>query len=387
MHIVMLGQKGVPSFSGGIERHVESLAMGLVKRGHKVTIYGRRWYVGQAEAPEGILQRFSVGIRTKHLDAITHSFTALLDARKIRPDVIHLHGSGVALLTPFARLLHPGSKIVVTLHCPEYQCSKWNRFAKQMFKLGDWLACHFAHKIITVSQELAEYFLRHYGCQASFITHAFSMPSISEDETILEKHGLRKHEYLLFVGRLIPRKQAHALIDAYSVARRTYPDLFANIPLVLIGGGAYQDSYVRWLYAKAANEPGVIMLGERVGKELQVLQAQAVAHVFPTVSEGLSLAVIEAAAFARPIVSSDIRPNDEAHGGFAVRVRTGDVDDLAKGLVKILSLQKDEAQKMADNAHAFVCRQFHAQDRIDDVVRLYQEVLTGDSTLVTPYFA
>src|SRR5690348_1378618 len=105
MVIAMIGQKGLPARSGGIERHVETLAAGLASRGHRVIVFGRAWYVaGGNGVPAGVEQVLTSGIRTKHLDAITHSFTALWSARKFHPDVVHIHGTGAAILSPVARL-------------------------------------------------------------------------------------------------------------------------------------------------------------------------------------------------------------------------------------------------------------------------------------------
>ena len=115
--IAMIGQKGLPARSGGIERHVQHLATSLVERGHRVIVFGRAWYVAQSKAPNGVEQIITKGIKTKHLDAITHSFTAILAARKLRPDIVHIHGAGIAVLVPLVRLLVPKAKVVVTFHC------------------------------------------------------------------------------------------------------------------------------------------------------------------------------------------------------------------------------------------------------------------------------
>ena len=40
----MIGQKGIPATYGGVERHVEELAVRLVERGHEVTVYRRPYY-------------------------------------------------------------------------------------------------------------------------------------------------------------------------------------------------------------------------------------------------------------------------------------------------------------------------------------------------------
>lgn len=387
MTIAMIGQKGLPARSGGIERHVELLSTGLASRGHHVIVYGRAWYVaGRSFVRPGITQVLTSGLKTKHLDAITHCFTALLDARRQQPDIVHIHGTGAALLTPLARVLIPKAKVIVTFHCIDRTLSKWGAIAKFAFHVGEWFACKTAHATVAVSQGLARYCMETYGTQTCYVPHAFPAPKAGPAE-LLADHGLIPEGYLLFVGRLIPDKQAHVLVHAFSKVREERPDLFERLSLVIVGGAAWTDRYASWLCNLAANEPAVQLLGERTGSELAALQAHAMAHVFPTSSEGLSVAVMEAAAYARPIVASDIEPNREATGGHMIAARPGDVDALADALIELATLSKAQRSVLGRAAQAHVAKEYHPEERIDDVARLYQGVYSGELALVTPIAA
>lgn len=387
MTIAMIGHKGLPARSGGFERHVSFLAQGLALRGHRVVSYARRWYVGDAPVTlsAGIEQHFTRGIKTKHLDAITHSFTALLHARSLHPDVIHLHGTGVSLLAPLARLLCPRAKVVVTFHCQDAVLAKWNWFAKTAFRLGEWCACHFAHRTIVVSQTLARYCLKKYHCQVAYITHPFIPPTNTPSLSVVERAGLKPKQYFLSVARLIPDKQIHSLIEAYALARKADPATFAQVPLVLVGGGANTESYVARIKRLVSETPGVHFLGERCGEELEALQAHALAHVFPTSSEGLAFTMLEAAGFARPSIVTNLPQNREATGEYALEVRAGDVADLARGLREMLALNPDERDRMGLKAREHLIEKFSFDDRVDDVALLYQELCTGEMSLRSPH--
>jgi glycosyltransferase involved in cell wall biosynthesis len=381
--IVMIGQKGLPARSGGIERHVSSIATGLVARGYRVVVYGRRWYVGNGQAPAGVEQHFSTGIRTKHLDAVTHSFTALWKARQVKPDVIHLQGSSVALLAPIARLFHPRAKLVVTFHCIDAGHAKWNWLAKKILRLGEWIACNVPDKTIVVSQTLLRDCLKRFSTQTVYISHPFDIDKNQVPTEPLAQFGLVKDQYLISAGRLVPNKHIHLLIQAYAKVREMRPELFAHIPLVIVGGGVWTDSYVSWLAKLAATVPNVKLLGERSGMELAALQAHAMAHVFPTLTEGLSFAMLEAGAFARPAVATALPQNEEALGASVIKVRVNDVDDLARGLMEMVLLSPEERQKMGEETRAHVERAFHPVDRIDDLDRFYRELCGQPRELVS----
>lgn len=384
MTIAMIGQKGLPARSGGIERHVDILAQGLVSRGHRVIVFGRSWYVQNRSIENGVEQILTSGIRTKHLDAITHGVTALWRLRKIQPDVVHLHGTGVALLTPIARLVLPRSKIVVTFHCIDRVLAKWNTFAKFAFRIGEWLACQMSHRTIAVSQELARYCHQVYGAQTVYVSHPLPLPEIEKDLSYLENHQLKQDKYFLFVGRLIPDKQAHRLVEAYQLALKKRPDIITQYPLVLVGGASWTDRYARWLCGVAARAPGVFMLGERTGRELQSLQAHALCHVFPTMSEGLSLAVIEACQLQRPIIASNISANLEATGGYMHPVPVGDVEALSDALIHVATLNSSERLELARKAYEYVACTNHLDDRLDDFARVYLQIVHGSHELVSP---
>lgn len=382
--IAMIGQKGLPARSGGIERHVQHLATSLVERGHRVIVFGRAWYVAQSKAPAGVEQVITPGIKTKHLDAITHSITAIWAARKLRPDIVHVHGAGIAVLVPLVRLLVPKAKVVVTFHCIDRVLSKWGRIARLVFSIGEWSACHLAHRTITVSQDLAQYCAKTYGVQPWYLPHGLPMAEFPEkSEVYLEKHGLDAENYFLFVGRLIPDKEAHVLVEAYAKASAR-SEAVKRIPLVLVGASSFSDAYAKSLICRAASVPGVHYLGERYGEEMSALQSRAMAHVFPSSSEGLSLAVVEACQYGKTVIATDIPANREATGGWMIPVSAKDVDGLSEALVRIAERGAAERRELGERAMAHVARVHDLAERANDMVRVYADVLGGTRDLVTP---
>jgi glycosyltransferase involved in cell wall biosynthesis len=374
MTIAFLGQKGLPAKSGGIERHVEFVATGLASRGHRVVVYGRRWYVGGAVAPVGIEQRITGGIFTKHLDAITHGLSALWDARRLQPDVIHLQGPSIGLIAPFARLLVPRAKLVITFHCLDREHAKWNAVARWMLKLGEWMTCRFAHRTLTVSQTLARYCLKEYRCQVQYLTHPFPLEKEPPATFWLAQNGLAHDRYFLFVARLIAHKNAHVLVEAYRRACVKQPSLAKDLPLAIVGGGAWTDAYVAELKRQASQVPGVVMLGEKTGEELRAIQSYAMAHVFPTASEGLAFSMIEAGACGRPVIMTDLPQNREALGEGTIEVPVGDVDALADALLRLANASPAERFAIGASVRRHVQAVFDYGSRVADIEQVYAEL-------------
>ena len=100
MKIVFIGQKGIPTLMGGIERHVEELTIRLARQGHDVFVYTRPNYTDKNLSEYKGVRLISLpNIATKHLDAISHTLLACIDVSLRRNiDIIHFHSIGPSLL-------------------------------------------------------------------------------------------------------------------------------------------------------------------------------------------------------------------------------------------------------------------------------------------------
>ena len=130
MKIAIIGQKGIPSISGGVEKHVEDLSVRLVQAGHEVLAYTRPNYTNKNLKEHKGVQLISLpSFATKRLDAITHTFRACLDVAKRDVDVIHFHSIGPSSLIWLVKLLNPHTPVIATFHCQDYLHQKWGVFA------------------------------------------------------------------------------------------------------------------------------------------------------------------------------------------------------------------------------------------------------------------
>ncbi len=373
MRIAMIGQKGLPARSGGIERHVDFVSAGLARAGHEVIVYGRRWYTQETALPNGVQQRFTRGIHTKHLDAVTHGITALWDARQLRPDIVHLQGPSIGIIAPLARLLVPSAKLVITFHCLDREHAKWNPLARLVLRIAEWMTCRFAHRTITVAQELAAYCQKTYGCQALYVTHP--MPEMERPAAdALAEFGLTKDQYFVSVSRLIPHKNVHVLLEAYARACERFTSM-RDMPLVIVGDGSFTDGYVAQLKARAAQIPGVMMVGEQTGETLRALQAFPRGYVFPTASEGLAFSMLEAGALGAPVIMTDLPNNIEALGTAPIQVPVGDVEALATALGSLANAPLSRREEISKGVKTHVSTHYSYDGRIGDLIGLFLDLL------------
>lgn len=335
MKIAFIGQKGIPAIYGGVERHAEELAVELVKQGHEVLMYTRDWY-----APKGMSEHrgvkiiFTPTIHTKHLDAIVHVFTSTLHAIFQKPDVIHYHGVGPALLSWIPRLFAPKIKVIATFHCIDRYHQKWGWFARLSLALGERAACLFPHRTIAVSRSIQNYCLNEFKKETAYAPNGVRRNE-SRGHERLAQFNLETEKYILLASRLVRHKGAHYLLSAWQNIRQQYPGLFAGYKLAIVGGSAFTDDYVAELKAMAGENPSVVFTGWQSGKNLEQLYANAKMLVHPSENEGLPLTVLQAMASGRPVLVSDIAEHKELISDSRFWFINGSISSLAERLVEL----------------------------------------------------
>ena len=87
----------------------------IVSRGHDVYVARRRPDITDHNHKwNGVRLVDLYAPASKNLEAIVHTFLAVLKARQYHADILHIHAIGPGLMVPLARLL--GLKVVVTHH-------------------------------------------------------------------------------------------------------------------------------------------------------------------------------------------------------------------------------------------------------------------------------
>lgn len=336
MRIAMIGQKGIPATFGGVERHVEDLSVTLAGRGHAVTVYTRPHYTNQTRKTHRGVRLVSLpSIRTKHLDAISHTLIATLHALRQHPDIIHYHSVGPALLSFLPRIFAPRAKVIVTFHCLDRKHDKWEWFARFMLYLGERAALFFPHQTIVTSKVLQRYCFAAYEKLPTFVPSGVSSAFVHERSVSLieRKFGLRKNGYIFTAARFIPHKGLHYLIKAFRQTR-------TSKKLVIAGDGFFTSDYARHLKELAAGDKRILFTGFQHGRTLTELFANAYLFVLPSEAEGQSLALLEAAGAGTCILASNIPENMEVlqQGGKTIGYvfRNKDARDLQKRLSELL---------------------------------------------------
>ncbi len=344
LKIAMIGQKGIPARFGGVETHVHDLSSRLAKLGHNVTAYSRKWYTKKDTAfINDVLAKSLPSIRTKHLDTISHTFLATIDAINEEYDVIHYHGVGPALLSWIPRLFAPEITVITTFHSIDRKHAKWGTFAKMVLTVGEWMTGKFAHKTISVSRTIQQYMRDVYDVKTVYIPNGVPNYSKSTKLSALQTWNLQPNKYIIAVSRLIKHKGIHYLILAFKDLKLKNPELLKDMKLVIVGDGYYTDEYVSSLKELAKDfSDSIIFTGFQSGDTLKQLFSHAHMMIHPSDQEGLPITVLEGMSFSLPVLVSDIPEHRELITDKRFLFKRSNIENLKEQIKQVLSLDTDK---------------------------------------------
>ena len=326
MKIVVTGTRGIPAIMGGVETHCEELFPRVVALGYDVTVMRRSSYVADSLTEWHGVKLVDIPTpRKKAFEAIVHTVRAVIAARRLGADVVHIHAIGPALVTPLARLL--GMKVVFTHHGPDYDRDKWGTAAKMMLRLGEMLGCRFANRVIVISDVIRNLIASKHGRTkgVSLIYNGVPAADKCHFPEYSSELGITEGNYVLGMSRLVPEKNLHHLIEAFSRVKSE------GLKLVIAGDSDFPDEYSEGL-KRQAREAGVVLTGFVKGQKLHSLLTNARCFVLPSSHEGLPIALLEAMSYGLPVIVSDIPANLEVGLPDKCYFPVGDIDALASRL-------------------------------------------------------
>lgn len=326
MKIVVTGTRGIPNILGGVETHCEELFPRIASAGHDVTVIRRSCYIKESNhiaEYKGVKLVDVFAPRKKSIEAIVHTFLAVIKAKQLGADILHIHAIGPSLMVPFARLL--GLRVVTTHHGPDYDRKKWGFFAKAMLKVGEWCGARFSDEVIVISNVIKYILKRKYNRETNLIFNGVPTPVKSPNTNYIESLGLESSKYVLALGRFVKEKGFDLLIDAFQSIKNT------EYKLVIAGDADHEDDYSLSLKAQA-DAAGVVRTGFIRGEKLNQILTNAALFVLPSYHEGLPISLLEAMSYDRDVLVSDIPANAIPELDAGDFFHCGDTTSLADAL-------------------------------------------------------
>lgn len=307
------------------------------------------WPAARAPGPSSVAET----VRLAHL------------VRRVDPDVVHLHSSKAGLA---GRLALRGRRPTV------FQPHAWSFEAveglqRRLTVRWERAAARWTHAIVCVS-EAERLRGEQLGVRGAYRViangvdlAAFPPASADERRAARERLGLADGPLVVCVGRLSRQKGQDVLLAAWPFVRSRVP----AAGLALLGEGPERDALWR------AAPPEVVFAGRRPDVQDWLAAADVVAA--PSRWEGMSLALLEALARARPVVAADAPGAAEAIGtGAGAIVPVENAEALADALVERL-LDPERSAAEGRWGRERVEEQYDLRRSLEGVAALYAELV------------
>jgi len=204
------------------------------------------------------------------------------------------------------------------------------------------------------------------------IPNGIDLPDLSESNA---KTQSENRKTLLYLGRLHPKKNISNLIRAWNETFNSQRGSGNHWVLAIAGWD--QGGYESELKRIAAGD-SVVFLGSRFGAEKSECYRTCDAFILPSLSEGLPMTVLEAWAYAKPVLMT---PECNLPEGFLANaaLRIGpSAEEIAAGLKQLVEMSTDDRAAMGARGRDLVTRDF-SWPRIGEQMRaVYDWVLGGE---------
>lgn len=183
--------------------------------------------------------------------------------------------------------------------------------------------------------------------------------------------GINKEDFVIVaVGRLAPVKNYPALIKSFSEVRKKAG---RPVSLIIVGDGPERNSLQK-LIEESGLERTARLLGAR-NDAREILSAGHV-YVLPSLSEGISIALLEAMSVKLPAVATRVGGNGEVvvHGETGYLVEKNDVEAMSQSLLRFIG-NEPERIRMGEAAWRRAADNFSLAATLGSFEKLYTTLL------------
>ena len=259
MKIAILGTRGIPNNYGGFEQCAEFLSVGLVKKGHAVSVYTPNFHSYKEAEYKGVKLIRKINPKKIFGDSISnfiYDYICLKDAIKKDFDIILELG----LITASLSLIfcnHKDKLVVTNVDGIEWKRTKWSRIIVSVIKVLEKYGIKHSDYLIADNDGIKEYLLKKYNRSSKMISYGTNKVKYPRTD-FLKLYDLFQENYLLTIARLEPENNLEMMIDAYIKSG-------IKIPYVIVGN--HLTTYGRFLKAKYKNR-GVVFMGGVFNKDI-----------------------------------------------------------------------------------------------------------------------
>ncbi|RZK25545.1 MAG: DUF1972 domain-containing protein [Flavobacterium sp.] len=361
MNIAILGTRGIPNKYGGYERLAELLAIGLAKRGHKITVYNAHNHPYQQSVWKNIdiIHVEDTEFRLGSLGRFIYNYDCVKNLREKNFDIIlQLDYTTLSL---FGFLFPKDVPVVTLVDAMSGKLVKHSKLMQQYLPIAEKLAVKRSNLIITDTQTVKNQIQKKYNKEAVYIP--FGAEKIERfDKDFLNDYQLKPFEFNMLNAEITPENKLEVILDGV---------VQADIKTQFLVVGNHSSHYAYHLREKYKNIKNISFLGAIYDNgKLNSLRHYSNICFQSNFSYSANLFLLNAMAAGALIVANENLVNKELLGDDAFYFN--DSFDVAKHLIKLKKGMPEVDAIISNNLHK-VATQFNWNRVIDEYEWHFQQ--------------
>jgi glycosyltransferase involved in cell wall biosynthesis len=338
--IAVIGLKGLPPFGG--TANVGERLINQLKDKYDISVLSVASHADKKTTMyNGVKQIVFSNYGKGGINTLLYYLRSLLHVWFNNYDVIHLHHAVSGFITPLLKL---NSKVVVTFHgVSRGKDPKFSKLQNRFFRFSEKLNVFNADYVVSVSKPDKEYIKKKYGRDILYIPNGIDKQFMDNRlDSIIEK----TNNYIFFAaGRIYQIKGLHLLLEALKIIE-------SKEKLYVAGDLGQVKEYGNFIKETALGLDVKYLGLIKDKKKLNETIKNAKFFVFPSLTEAMSMMLLEVASLKTPLIVSDIDANKAVFNSNEVLFFKTDNSKSLAEKIEFANRYPKKMEEMANNAYS-----------------------------------
>ncbi|TSC70630.1 MAG: group 1 glycosyl transferase [Parcubacteria group bacterium Gr01-1014_46] len=295
--------------------------------------------------------------------------------RKTPFDIVHWFQPRVY---PFYWLV-PAKKIIITMHgAGDITAPKYFVFSRLIFNFVLKYLHKWVSKVIVVSEDAKLEVVKYYNFSPDKVISIYNgggenykqLQKTEAMKVVSSKYGI-SGPYILDVSRFLPHKNIVTLIKSYDQLRNKYPE--HSQKLVIVGGKGSNNRDEDNAKERSIFKEDIVFVDYVDSSDLNAIYSASEIFVFPSLSEGFGLPVLEAMASGTPVITSNLASMGEIGGKAVITTNPLDINGLAEVMHNLLIDEKKKLEMVELGLNR--AKEFTWAKMVEKTEKLYRDTL------------
>lgn len=229
----------------------ERLSVGLVKMGHKVSVYNSHNHPYQEKSWKGvnIIHCYDPEYKVGTFGQFVYDLNCIINTRQHRFDVIL--NLGYTSSSVWMRFFPRRSLVITNMDGIEWKRSKYSRKVQAFLKYAEKLAVKHSDLLVADSTFIQSYIFEKYKTMPLYIAYGAELFN-TPDESALAAMQLKPFGYNMIVARMEPENNIETILDGIQASA-------SPLPFLVIGSAT--NAFGAYLQNKYRNDARILFKG------------------------------------------------------------------------------------------------------------------------------